>query len=128
MAIYFHDRRKGIVHTLGGATSDWPLKGSMTDPISRMREAANESTAQNVQRVLRHNQDMLLDGRSNIPKPTGTIAGIINNTADGMVVSQDFPSGGRSVRGNESIHYGLTDSVLKRKADKLERGAQAKGK
>lgn len=132
MAIYFHDRRTNVVHSITGPSSDLLLsmlpKSRMTYySAEKLREEDNAAAAQGVQHALRYNRDMLLTGRSQLPKPTSSGAKIMNRVSDGEVLFQDYRSGGRTVP-KDRLHYGFTEPDLKSKADKLERNAQAKGK
>lgn len=130
MAILFHDRQKGIIHQLTTPIQDWPLAQPENRREETLTKHLNEAAAQSVQLILRRNKDLLFDGRSNIGPVPGRTSQVINNTADGQILRQDFPSGGRNVFTGSStrLSYGFSESDLKTKADQLERNAQAKGK
>ena len=89
---------------------------------------AREATNSRINYILNYNGERLLKGRANGPAPSTTseTARIINSAPEGRFLTSNN-AGGTSVT-DMNTSYGFTRRHLERKADQLERDAQAKGK
>jgi hypothetical protein len=147
MAVYFHDRRTGQVHVLSGQTWGTPRDeetgealGATPAGLEVARDRAHSGTINQVNDVMDTNaarmnardvsegyevQGTVKNQQAMAKTPYGEN---INSVADGEFVAVDNGSSIRMLDKPIRTSYGFSEGVLKEKADKLERDAQAQGK